>query len=62
MNQKEELIKRLEVRKKQLLGEIKPSYKITEGHHLRDVFTMLAYLKGDEKVEGLIKNLPEIPK
>lgn len=57
---KKELIKRLEVRKKQLTGEITPLYKINEGHHLRDIFTVLAFLKKEEKAEKLIQNLPEV--
>ena len=56
---KEELIKRLEVRKEQLLGEIDLGYKVHQGHHLRDVFTVLAFLKGDPQAEGLINNLPQ---
>jgi hypothetical protein len=57
---KQELIKRLEIRKQQLEAEpLNLKYKIHNGHHLRDVFTVLAYLNGSENIEALIKNLPD---
>lgn len=64
MNQKhmEILIKKLEIRKKQLTGETKPSYQLSSGHHLRDVFTILRVLKHDTDdgtIERLLNNMPE---
>lgn len=55
----EELIKRLETRKKQLLGEIYLGYKLHRGHHLRDIFTVLAVLKDKPKAKDLVANLPK---
>jgi len=56
-----ELIKRLEIRKKQLLGEIDLGYKVHQGHHLRDVFTVLAVLEDNpKKAEQLVNNLPKL--
>jgi len=60
MSLRDELIRRLEIRKGQLLGEIDLGYKVHQGHHLRDVFTVIQYLKGNESSEALIKNLPNI--
>lgn len=57
---KEELIKRLEVRKEQLLGEIDLGYEVHQGHHLRDIFTVLSYLKGHPDAEKMINNLPRL--
>ena len=55
-----ELIKRLEIRKKQLLGEIDLGYKVHQGHHLRDVFTVLAVLQDNPKAKELVNNLPKL--
>lgn len=54
---KKELIKRLEIRKQQLLYG--GSYPLHSGHHLRDVMTILAYLKEEPSIKTLIKHLPE---
>jgi len=54
----EELIKRLEIRQKQLTGELNLGYALHSGHHLRDVFTVLAVLKDNPKAEQLVENLP----
>lgn len=59
MNLKNELIKRLEIRKKALNGEIKLGYELHKAHHLRDVVTVLAYLKKDKNAGKLINNLCE---
>ncbi|MFA5307618.1 MAG: hypothetical protein WC365_09275 [Candidatus Babeliales bacterium] len=61
MSNKQELIKRLEIRKQQLINPQKTSYPIHNGHHLRDITTVLAYLKNenDAIVELLINKLPD---
>lgn len=51
-----ELIKRLEIRLKQLYGQSK--YPIHSGHHARDVLTMLAFLERDKRFEKLIGQMP----
>ena len=56
---KDELIKRLEVRKDQLLGEVDLGYEVHQGHHLRDIFTVLSFLKGHPDAEKMINNLPQ---
>ena len=59
MEAKKELIRRLEIRKKQLMASPeKRKYRLHEGHYLRDVFTMLAFLKKDKLTDQLIQNLP----
>ena len=61
---KEELIKRLELRRRQLLTQtFEPSklkYPIHSGHHLRDIMTILAYLsnKNQNTTDALIRTLP----
>jgi hypothetical protein len=64
MNQEnlDKLIKALETRKKQLLAQAvgkKLSYTINSGHHMRDVFTVLAVLKNDPQAEKLLENMPK---
>ena len=65
MNQEnlDKLIKALEIRKKQLLSQEmerkKLPYTIHSGHHLRDVFTVLAVLKNDPDAEKLLENMPK---
>lgn len=57
----QELIKRLEIRKEQLLQQaegVRTGYRIHENHHLRDVMTTLAVLKSEENAEKLLKNMP----
>lgn len=54
---KQELIKRLEIRKKALMNEIDLGYKLHSGHHLRDIITILAYLKNESNAKRLIDNL-----
>lgn len=63
MNKKlvSELIRRVELRKRMLLGEVNLGYELHRGHHLRDVMTVLAVLKGHPDAERLVKNLPELP-
>lgn len=61
MNAKRELIRRLEIRLKQLTGELDLGYKLHKGHHTRDVITVLEFLKSGEYSEKLIANLPDIP-
>jgi len=62
------LIECLEVRKKQLTGEAegkKLLYPIHEGHHYRDIITVLAVLKNDTNALQLLNNLPsrmDLPK
>jgi len=56
---KSELIRRLEIRLEQLTGDLDLGYPLHAGHHCRDVFTVLAFLKGDPKSADLIKNLPQ---
>lgn len=55
-----ELIRRLEIRKRELLGEISLGYKVHRGHHTRDVFSVLAVLKDDPNAKRLVGNLPEM--
>ncbi len=54
---KQELIKRLEIRKKALMHEIDLGYKLHSGHHLRDIITILAYLRDEPNAKRLINNL-----
>jgi len=56
-----ELIKRLEIRKKQLIGELDLGYKLHSGHHTRDIFTVLAVLKNDPKAQQLLEDMPKLP-
>jgi len=53
-----ELIKRLEIRKEQLLG-LNLGYKVHSGHHLRDVMTTLSVLRNEPSAEALLKNMPQ---
>ena len=57
MSNKQELIKRLEIRKEALLGDVDLGYPIHSGHHLRDIVTMLAYLRNKTGARKLINNL-----
>ena len=64
MNQEnlDKLIKALETRKKQLIAqaeEEKLPYPIHSGHHMRDVFTVLAILKNKPEAEKLLENMPK---
>ena len=64
MNQENlgKLIKALEIRKKQLIAqaeEEKLPYPIHSGHHMRDVFTVLAVLKNDPDAKKLLENTPK---
>ena len=54
-----ELIRRLEIRKKQLTGELDLGYELHSGHHARDIFTVLAVLKDEPEAEALLKNMPQ---
>lgn len=55
-----ELIRCLEIRKRQLTGELDLGYKLHSGHHLRDVMTTLAVLQDKPEAEGLLKNMPKL--
>ena len=52
-------IKGFEARFKALTGQKDLGYSLHEGHHLRDIVTILAILRDDPKKGELIKNLPE---
>ena len=66
--QRDKLIKALEIRKSQLLGEAEGktlAYQIHGGHHYRDIITVLAVLKNDPTTTHLLKNMPteqDLPK
>lgn len=56
---KTELIKRLKIRKEQLKAEpLNLKYRIHNGHHLRDIITVLAFLEDSENAKLLIENMP----
>ena len=58
----DKLIKALEIRRNQLILQTegkKLPYPIHSGHHLRDVFTVLAVLKNDSDAEKLLENMPK---
>jgi hypothetical protein len=53
------LIEALEIRKKQLLAHPKNlRYPIHDGHHLRDIISVLAVLNGESSAQALLRNLP----
>lgn len=57
----DKLIKALEIRKEQLYADIngkKLKYKLHDGHHTRDVLTVLAILNGDKDANKLLANMP----
>jgi hypothetical protein len=59
LSTKQELIKRLEIRKQQLLSIPQArKYDLNQSHHLRDIVTILAYLQNSKNVNALIRNLP----
>lgn len=61
MSLKDNLIKRLETRMDQLTGKIDLGYEVQKKHHLRDVLTVISYLKNYPDAEKLINNLPIPP-
>jgi len=58
MNTTKKLIEALEVRKRQLTGELNSGYALHSGHHLRDVITTLAVLNDDPKADALLRMMP----
>ena len=57
----ERLIEALEIRMKQFNAEFegKPlKYKLHDGHHKRDIVTILAVLKNTHNAESLLANMP----
>lgn len=54
---KKEAIKRFRIRLNALLGQTKLKYPIHQGHHIRDIITILAILKDAPNKAKLIKNL-----
>jgi len=56
---KSRAIKGFEARLKALTGQKDLGYPLHEGHHLRDLLTLLAILRDDPKKTELVKNLPE---
>jgi len=70
MNDKliKELIKRLDIRKSQLMAQMwgdrygtNLGYKVTPMHHMRDITTILAILQDKPNAEDLLKNMPKLP-
>jgi hypothetical protein len=51
------LIEKLEIRKAQLIGG--SAYPLHQGHHLRDVITVLAVLQNKPDAEKLLEDMPE---
>ena len=59
--QTNKLIEALEQRKAQLISQCYTKhvrYKIHSGHHLRDIITTLAVLRGDKEADKLLINMP----
>lgn len=60
---KEELIRRFEIRKEQLLAQgLGLKYPLHHGHHLRDIMTILAYFdinSTNAQKDALIRSLPD---
>lgn len=61
-----ELIKRLEIRKRQLSAQLQErkyrtylGYKVTSMHHMRDIITTLAVLEGKPNAKALLLNMPQ---
>jgi phage FluMu protein Com len=52
----EKLIEKLEIRKRQLIDD--STYPLHDGHHLRDIMTVLAVLQNDPLAEKLLENMP----
>lgn len=60
--QKERLIKSLKIRQKQFEAKMfdKPlKYELTDGHHTRDVLTVLAVLEGSPHADKLLEMMPQ---
>lgn len=56
-----ELINTLEIRQEQLSKQMqgeKTKYLLSSVHHMRDVMTTLAVLRGDKNADALLKNMP----
>jgi len=59
---KEQLIKALKVRLKQLEAQVmgeKLEYPIHDGHHFRDIITTIAVLEGKDNAQALLNNMPK---
>ena len=59
--QKERLIEALKIRMKQFEAKMsdKPlKYELNDGHHIRDVLTVLAVLEGRHNANGLLLMMP----
>jgi len=54
---KKQLIRGLEIRKRQLCEG--SAYPLHNGHHLRDVMTVLAFLEGNPASAMLMGSMPE---
>jgi hypothetical protein len=50
------LIEKLEIRKRQLIEG--SAYPLHQGHHLRDIITVLAVLRNEPNAELLLENMP----
>ena len=64
--QKKRLIRSLEVRMEQLMADEKErQYPLHDGHHVRDILTILAVFNKKDNAEALLKNMPtedDLPK
>ena len=56
---KARFLKGIDRRLAALYGENPLPYTLTDGHWIRDLITMRAFLLGQKNTEGLINNLPE---
>lgn len=60
--QKQRLIEALKIRMKQLEAKSNGEqlmYPLHDGHHTRDVLTMLAVLEGKDNADALLANMPK---
>ena len=60
--QKQRLIQGLKIRMKQLEAKFNGdsmAYPLHDGHHTRDVLTMLAVLEGKDNADALLANMPK---
>lgn len=59
--QKERLIEALEIRQKQLtagFNDMLNHYQLHDGHHMRDVSTVLSVLRNEGNADNLLERLP----
>jgi len=62
IRQKTKLIKSLKRRQEQLSEQMqgeRHGYKIHDGHHMRDILTVVACLENNQNADKLLDNMPQ---